>query len=61
MRLLVHSGFFAKTIVHENQEKEKEEEAYTFTPSSRLILKDNVTNLSPFVLAMLDPALVSPW
>ncbi|KAK4594180.1 hypothetical protein RGQ29_018027 [Quercus rubra] len=60
MRLLVHSGFFAKTIVHENQEKEKEEEAYTLTPSSRLILKDNVTNLSPFVLAMLDPALVSP-
>uniref|UniRef100_A0A7N2R188 Uncharacterized protein n=1 Tax=Quercus lobata TaxID=97700 RepID=A0A7N2R188_QUELO len=61
MRLLVHSGFFAKTIVHENQEKEKEEEAYTLTPSSRLILKDNVTSLSPFVLAMLDPALVSPW
>ena len=26
-----------------------------------LILKDNVTSLSPFVLAMLDPALVSPW
>ncbi|KAK7853049.1 trans-resveratrol di-o-methyltransferase [Quercus suber] len=61
MRLLVHSGFFAKTIVHENQEKEKEEEAYTLTPSSRLILKDNATSLSPFVLAMLDPALVSPW
>ncbi|KAK7817517.1 trans-resveratrol di-o-methyltransferase [Quercus suber] len=61
MRLLVHSGFFAKTIVHENQEKEKEKEAYTLTPSSRLILKDNVTSLSPFVLAMLDPALVSPW
>ncbi|XP_050275341.1 trans-resveratrol di-O-methyltransferase-like isoform X4 [Quercus robur] len=61
MRLLVHSGFFAKTIVHENQEKEKEEEAYTLTPSSRLILKENVTSLSPFVLAMLDPALVSPW
>nr|POF13379.1 trans-resveratrol di-o-methyltransferase [Quercus suber] len=61
MRLLVHSGFFAKTTVHENQEKEKEEEAYTLTPSSRLILKDNATSLSPFVLALLDPALVSPW
>nr|POE80739.1 trans-resveratrol di-o-methyltransferase [Quercus suber] len=61
MRLLVHSGFFAKTTVHENQEKEKEEEAYTLTPSSRLILKDNATSLSPFVLASLDPALVSPW
>ena len=61
IRLLVHSGFFAKTIVHENQEKEKEEEAYTLTPSSRLILKENVTSLSPFVLAALDPAIVSPW
>ena len=61
MRLLVHSGFFTKTIVHENQEKVKEEEAYTLTPSSRLILKDNVTSISTYVLAMLDPVLLSPW
>uniref|UniRef100_A0A2N9F547 O-methyltransferase domain-containing protein n=1 Tax=Fagus sylvatica TaxID=28930 RepID=A0A2N9F547_FAGSY len=58
MRLLVHSGFFSKTIVHENQE---EEEAYTLTPSSRLLIKDKVTSLSPFVQAMLDPVLVNPW
>ncbi|GLT70466.1 hypothetical protein SLA2020_425450 [Shorea laevis] len=58
MRLLVQSGFFAKTKVHEN---ENEEEVYGLTPSSRLVLKDNVTNLSPFVLAMLDPVIVSPW
>ncbi|GLT70469.1 hypothetical protein SLA2020_425470 [Shorea laevis] len=57
MRLLVQSGFFAKTKVHENEE----EEAYGLTPSSRLVLKDNVTSLSPFVLAMLDPVMVSPW
>ena len=61
MRLLVHSGFFTKTIVHENQEKVKEEEAYTLTPSSRLILKDNVPSFSTYVLAMLDPVLLSPW
>ena len=60
MRLLVHSGFFTKTKVHENQEDD-EEEVYTLTPSSRLIIKDKVTSLSPFVQAMLDPVLVSPW
>ena len=59
MRLLVHSGFFTKTKIHENQEKE--EEAYTLTLLSRFILKDKVTNLSPFILALLDPVLVSPW
>ena len=58
MRLLVHSGFFTKTKIHENQEKE---EAYTLTLLSRFILKDKVTNLSPFILALLDPVLVSPW
>nr|AKN79309.1 caffeovl-CoAO-methyltransferase 1 [Betula platyphylla] len=59
MRLLVQSGFFAKTKVHGNENEE--EEAYGLTPSSRLVLKDNVTSLSPFVVAMLDPVLVSPW
>jgi len=66
MRLLVHSGFFTKTKLHqyqpEDEEKEEEEEeGYALTPSSRLVIKDNVTSLSPFVKAMLDPALVSPW
>ena len=63
MRLLVHSGFFVTTRVHINQEEEEEEEAeaYDLTPSSRILLKDNVTNLSPFLLAMLDPVFVSPW
>nr|POF26780.1 trans-resveratrol di-o-methyltransferase [Quercus suber] len=60
MRLLVHCGFFVTTRVHINQEAE-EEEAYDLTPSSRILLKDNVTNLSPFLLAMLDPVFVSPW
>ncbi|KAG7962414.1 hypothetical protein I3843_09G064900 [Carya illinoinensis] len=59
MRLLSHSGFFTKTTtVHEDRE---EEEAYALTPSSRLVLKDDRTSLSPFVVAMLDPALVNPW
>ncbi|XP_059439556.1 trans-resveratrol di-O-methyltransferase-like [Corylus avellana] len=69
MRLLVHSGFFTKTKLHhhhqnhpeDDEEKEEEEEGYGLTPSSRLVVKDNVTSLSPFVKAMLDPVLVSPW
>ncbi|XP_041025990.1 trans-resveratrol di-O-methyltransferase-like [Juglans microcarpa x Juglans regia] len=60
MRLLSHSGFFTKTTtVHEDGEEE--EEAYALTPSSRLVLKDDRTSLSPFVVAMLDPALINPW
>ena len=35
--LLVHSGFFNKTKIHENQEKE-EGETYILTPLSRAIL-----------------------
>ena len=67
MRVLVHSGFFAIAKLHENQddkEEEEEEEGYVLTPSSRLLLskdKDNVPNLSAFVLGMLDPVLVTPW
>ncbi|KAJ7968623.1 O-methyltransferase [Quillaja saponaria] len=58
MRLLVHSGIFANTKIHKG---EKEEEGYDLTPLSRLLLKDNVTSLSPFVLAMLSPAISNPW
>ncbi|XP_059440551.1 trans-resveratrol di-O-methyltransferase-like [Corylus avellana] len=62
MRLLAHCGFFATTRVNKKQEEEEdEEEAYDITPSSRILLKENVTSLSPFVLAMLEPALVTPW
>ncbi|XP_062095793.1 trans-resveratrol di-O-methyltransferase-like [Humulus lupulus] len=60
MRLLVHSGFFTSKKISQNQE---EQEAYDLTPSSRLLLKDKVVvqSLSPFVLAMLDPAFMAPW
>ena len=61
MRLLVHSGFFITKRVSQNQEEQQEEEAYNLTPSSRLLLKDKVPCLSPFVLSMLDPALITPW
>lgn len=55
MRLLEHSGFFASSKIVKD---EKEEVGYDLTPSSRLLLKDNIPNLSPFVKAMFYPALV---
>ncbi|XP_004293905.1 PREDICTED: trans-resveratrol di-O-methyltransferase-like [Fragaria vesca subsp. vesca] len=60
MRLMVHSGFFATIHVCRNQDEE-EEEAYDLTTSSRLLLKDKVPSMLPFVTAMLDPALTTPW
>ncbi|KAB1222738.1 Trans-resveratrol di-O-methyltransferase [Morella rubra] len=59
MRLLVHNGFFAQTEVHGNQQQE--EELYDLTPSSRILLKDNVMSLSKSVLASLHPAIMDPW
>ncbi|KAL5576665.1 hypothetical protein UlMin_018364, partial [Ulmus minor] len=61
MSLLVQSGIFRKAQVSKTQEVEEEEEAYDLTPSSRLLIKEKVPCLSPFVLSMLDPALVTPW
>ncbi|OMO76332.1 O-methyltransferase, family 2 [Corchorus capsularis] len=52
MRILVHSGFF--TI-------DEETEGYVLTPSSKILVKDKINCLSPFVMAMLHPALMTPW
>ncbi|CAH2040779.1 unnamed protein product, partial [Thlaspi arvense] len=38
-----------------------EEEGYLLTPTSRLLLKDEPLNVTPFLLAMLDPVLTMPW
>ncbi|KAK6264671.1 hypothetical protein QUC31_012866 [Theobroma cacao] len=58
MRMLVHSGFFGTTKVHEHDQKE---EAYVLTPSSKLLLTDKINCLSPFVLEVLDPISVNPF
>ncbi|KAF5201883.1 O-methyltransferase, partial [Thalictrum thalictroides] len=60
MRILVHSGFFAIEKIHEHLEQE-EVEGYMLTPSSRLLLKNNATNLSPFLLFVTDPVVVTPF
>ncbi|CAI9089295.1 OLC1v1023847C1 [Oldenlandia corymbosa var. corymbosa] len=54
MRILTHSGFFRK-------EKTFGEEGYSLTPSSKLLVKDNPSSVTPFVMAMLDPLLMDPW
>ncbi|XP_058103354.1 trans-resveratrol di-O-methyltransferase-like [Magnolia sinica] len=59
MRLMVHSGFFA--IQKINNDQGGDEEGYVLTPSSRLLLKDTTTCISPFLMMMLDPVLVTPW
>ncbi|KAJ9170882.1 hypothetical protein P3X46_018946 [Hevea brasiliensis] len=57
MRILVHSGFFARAKISQNDE----EEGFVLTNASQLLLKDHPLSVSPFLLAMLDPCLTRPW
>ncbi|OAY33980.1 trans-resveratrol di-O-methyltransferase [Manihot esculenta] len=57
MRILVHSGFFARVKINQNDQ----EEGYILTNASQLLLKDHPLSVSPFLLAMLDPSLTRPW
>nr|BAV54110.1 O-methyltransferase [Eriobotrya japonica] len=56
MRILVHSGFFAKKKLSKT-----DEEGYTLTDASQLLLKDHPLSLTPYLTAMLDPVLTNPW
>ncbi|KAK8514069.1 hypothetical protein V6N12_008786 [Hibiscus sabdariffa] len=58
MRVLVHSGFFATTTKVEN---DQEREAYVLTPFSKILTKEKVNCLSPFVVSMLSPAMINSW
>ncbi|XP_009791021.2 trans-resveratrol di-O-methyltransferase-like [Nicotiana sylvestris] len=57
MRMLVHSGFFAIAKIDENSETER----YILTTPSRLLLKNEVLNLSPCVRVTVDPVLLTTW
>ncbi|GMI80847.1 N-acetylserotonin O-methyltransferase [Hibiscus trionum] len=57
MRILVHSGFFARQKLGDNVE----EDGYVLTNSSRLLLNDNPLSVTPFLKSMLDPILMQPW
>ncbi|KAG6528270.1 hypothetical protein ZIOFF_010421 [Zingiber officinale] len=57
MRLLVHSGLFASSTA-----SDEEGEDYALTPiSASFLVTSKAENMSPFVLAMLDPVIVDPW
>ncbi|XP_054776351.1 isoflavone 7-O-methyltransferase-like [Prosopis cineraria] len=47
VRFLVHNGFLLETKV--NNEEDEESEAYTLTPSSKLLVKAMEPNLAPIV------------
>lgn len=57
MRILVHSGFFAQQKLSQNDK----EHGYILTNASKLLLKDNPLSVRPFVQAVLDPVLTTPW
>ncbi|GLT37559.1 hypothetical protein SLA2020_118700 [Shorea laevis] len=57
MRLLVHSGFFTKQKLGENNQ----EDGYFLTHSSRLLLKNEPMSLTPFLNTMFEPFLTKPW
>ncbi|KAK9051268.1 hypothetical protein SSX86_027895 [Deinandra increscens subsp. villosa] len=58
MRILVHSGFFVKQSVGNDED---EEEGYLLAPVSRLLIKDEPLNVRPYLLAVLDPMLLDTW
>ncbi|KAM5578236.1 putative O-methyltransferase 3 [Rosa sericea] len=57
MRILVHSGFFAKKKLTELDE----EESYILTDASQLLLKDHPFSITPYLMAMLNPIFTKPW
>ncbi|XP_058747967.1 probable O-methyltransferase 3 [Vicia villosa] len=57
MRITTHSGFFSQHNVTENEL----EIEYVLTDASRLLLKDNPMNVTPFLQAMLHPIMTNPF
>ena len=60
MRMLIHSGIFAQ---NNNGGDDNEEDAYSLTPVSSLLVKsnDSTTGLSVLVAAVLHPVIVNPF
>ncbi|KAK5795047.1 hypothetical protein PVK06_036301 [Gossypium arboreum] len=57
MRVLVHSGIFAR----QNLFNDAQEEGYVLTNSSRILLKDNPFCITPTLKATMDPVITKPW
>ncbi|KAL1562762.1 Xanthohumol 4-O-methyltransferase [Salvia divinorum] len=60
MRVLVHSNFFHKAKT-EDVDVDEDEEVYSLTPASLLLLEDEPLSAVPLVRAMLDPILTDLW
>ncbi|XP_047945203.1 8-hydroxyquercetin 8-O-methyltransferase-like [Salvia hispanica] len=58
MRILVHSNFFDKVIISEQEERE---ETYSLTRASRLLIRDEPLSLVPFALIHTDPLHIVPF
>ncbi|KAL0413842.1 UNVERIFIED_CONTAM: Trans-resveratrol di-O-methyltransferase [Sesamum radiatum] len=55
MRFLVHSGFFVLEKINSSNE-----EGYSLTPASRLLVGDRPMSMKPFVISQIDPFLMEP-
>ncbi|KAK4406626.1 putative O-methyltransferase 3 [Sesamum angolense] len=55
MRILVHSGFFVIEKINSSNE-----EGYSLTPASRLLVGDCPMSMKPFVISQIDPVLTEP-
>ncbi|KAL0399787.1 UNVERIFIED_CONTAM: putative O-methyltransferase 3 [Sesamum radiatum] len=58
MRILVHSEFFVKVKISDDDEGD---DGYWLTPASRLLLRDEPLSIRPFIQVVMDPILVKPW
>ncbi|KDP24057.1 hypothetical protein JCGZ_25714 [Jatropha curcas] len=58
MRILVHSGFFAIAKIEENGQ---ESEGYVLPKATELLVNENPSSVTPFLLVSLDPVLTGPW
>ncbi|KAL0456496.1 UNVERIFIED_CONTAM: putative O-methyltransferase 3 [Sesamum latifolium] len=56
MRTVVHSGFFVLEKIDSS-----DEQGYSITPASRLLIGDHPMSMKAFVLSQLDPILTEPW
>ncbi|XP_028807843.1 trans-resveratrol di-O-methyltransferase-like [Neltuma alba] len=56
MLILTHTGFFSLQKLPD----EAAEEGYDLTDASNLLLKDNPSSVTPFLLYQLDPILTKP-
>ncbi|KAL0377066.1 UNVERIFIED_CONTAM: putative O-methyltransferase 3 [Sesamum calycinum] len=56
MRTVVHSGFFVLEKIESS-----DDQGYSLTPASRLLIGDHPMSMKEFVLSQLDSVLTEPW